>query len=529
MIAWSVSCDSSITQSDSPARWRMSRLIAATRSTSGGHVLAVEPVRDGGRVLDKLGDVVRQEVDRGDQEVAAPHCGVQHLEVEHRLCRVQLAQLRKPLGLRPAVALKLLRFLLERREALLRQRLQRPVDNQVDELLGREEAAAVLAGIDVGTNDDLPRVVTYRLPFEQALVDRPKLLDRHVAVVDEAPFSVRFGVAQVIDERGDRRVRQSDTLQQGGGIRGEQAAVVRRQADRRVALVDEPAQRRQVVVVVGGDGGEDVPAGRPLRDVVAHPLAQAVVVIPGVVDGEKPPVLGVEHEQQSIQEDQRGLAYPRQLFPGLGCQGLHELREDPLEDHARKVLRDLLVVATTLHEGVFEEGGRRAFLEDERFAPEQQVEEAQMVFSAGLQHAAQVGLEVAGGARPGAVVVETPHAAAGQNPPPYPALRLDLRRRQVPEYLAVRRPGPAPVLTVPGIESQAEPLALFHHDGVPVSCFADASRGCPLLRIGVREQQKVRDVLVACRALLWQVVRPPQKLQHRADQLLLGHRLVRVI
>ena len=108
------------------------------------------------------------------------------------------------------------------------------------------------------------------------------------------------------------------------------------------------------------------------------------------------------------------------------------------------------------------------------------------------------------------------------------ALRLDLRRRQVPEYLAVRRPGPAPVLPVSGVESEAEPLALFDDDGVPVSRLSVASCGSALLRGGVGEQQKVRDVLVACRALLRQVVRPPQKLQHRADQLLLGHRLVRV-
>ena len=151
-----------------------------------------------------------------------------------------------------------------------------------------------------------------------------------------------------------------------------------------------------------------------------------------------------------------------------------------------------------------------------------------MVFSAGLQHLPKVGLEVAGGARTGAVVVETPHAAAGQDPPPYPALRLDLRRRQVPEYLAVRRPCPVPSLAVPGVQGQTEPLALLDHDGVPVSLLGDASRGCPLLRGSVREQQQVRDVLVACRALLRQVVGPPQELQHRPDQLLLGHRLVRV-
>ena len=53
-------------------------------------VLPVEPLRDGGHVLDELCDVVRQEVDGGDEEVAASHGGVEHLQVEHRLGGVEL-------------------------------------------------------------------------------------------------------------------------------------------------------------------------------------------------------------------------------------------------------------------------------------------------------------------------------------------------------------------------------------------------------------------------------------------------------
>ena len=65
---------------------------------NGGHavqqgrvvgVVLVQPVGDGGRVFDQVGDVVGQEVDGADQEVAAAHGGVQHLEIEHGLGRVQ--------------------------------------------------------------------------------------------------------------------------------------------------------------------------------------------------------------------------------------------------------------------------------------------------------------------------------------------------------------------------------------------------------------------------------------------------------
>ena len=52
-------------------------------------VVLVQPVGDGGGELDQVGDVVGQEIDGADQEVAAAHGGVQHLEIEHGLGRVQ--------------------------------------------------------------------------------------------------------------------------------------------------------------------------------------------------------------------------------------------------------------------------------------------------------------------------------------------------------------------------------------------------------------------------------------------------------
>ena len=46
------------------------------------------------------------------------------------------------------------------------------------------------------------------------------------------------------------------------------------------------------------------------------------------------------------------------------------------------------------------------------------------------------------------------------------------------------------------------------------------------LAAGVGEEQVVGNVLVAGRPLLRQVVGPPEQLQHRPDQVLLGDRLV---
>ena len=239
-----------------------------------------------------------------------------------------------------------------------------------DELLRREEAAAVLARVAVGTDRYLAVVVAGGFLFQQALVDRPKLLDGHVTVVDESPPLIRLGVAEVVDDGRNGRVRQADTLQQRRGITREQAAVVGRKPDGLVATVDNHAQRRQVVVVAGGDGGEGVLIPCPLGNVVAYPLSKPVVVVPRVVDRQESPVLGIEHEEQPVQEDQGGMAYVGEAFAGCVRKGLNQLGKDLLENHARKVLRNLLLVAAPLRESGVQERGDRAVPQDERVAPE---------------------------------------------------------------------------------------------------------------------------------------------------------------
>ena len=157
---------------------------------------------------------------------------------------------------------------------------------------------------------------------------------------------------------------------------------------------------------------------------------------------------------------------------------------------------------------------------------EQQVEEAEPILAAGRQHLSEVGLEVAGSAGTGAVVVETPEAAVGQESPPDSALRLDVSRREVPENLAVGRPGLASGVPVAGIKVKTEPLALLHHYGVPESFLRVGSPGGALLGCGIGEEEIVGDVLVASCPLLRKVVGPSQELQDRANQLLLGDGLV---
>ena len=298
-------------------------------------VRAVEPLRDDGRVLDQVGDVVGQEVDGGDEEVAAAHGRVEHLEIEHGLGRVQLAQLGLAVGPGAAVALELVRLVLERLQALLRQRFQRSIDDQVDELLRGVEAAAVLARVWIGADDDRAVVAADRRPFQETLVDGAELLDGHVAVVDEAPSAARLGVAQVVDDRRHGRVGQTGRFQQRRGVRREQSAVVGRQADGGVALVDQLAERHQVVVVARGVDREGVAVGHPARDVVAHALAQAVVVVAGVVDRQQAAIFRIEHEEQSIEQHQRRLPDLREVRAAEVRERLDQAREGALEHDGR--------------------------------------------------------------------------------------------------------------------------------------------------------------------------------------------------
>ena len=118
-------------------------------------------------------------------------------------------------------------------------------------------------------------------------------------------------------------------------------------------------------------------------------------------------------------------------------EGLDKRREDALEDHAGEILGNLLLVAAAFGQGGFEEGLGGAFLRCGRLPAEEQVEDPQVLLPAGFEEVRQVGLEVAAGPRPGSVVVEAPNAAVGEQAPAQPAVRLDLGRRQVAEYLAV--------------------------------------------------------------------------------------------
>ena len=209
------------------------------------------------------------------------------------------------------------------------------------------------------------------------------MLDGHVAVVDVAGLAVGLGVAEVVDDGGDDGVGQAHLVEQGRGGGGEQAAVVGREADGGVAPVDQPEQGVEVVVVAGGCAGEGVVAGDALGHVVANALAEAVVVVAGVVHRQQAAVFGVEDEEQPVEKDEGGFADPGHGLVGGVGEGLDEAGEDAFEDDAGEALGDALFVAAAFVQGGFQKGGGRSGAAYERRATKEQVEGAEAVLVVG--------------------------------------------------------------------------------------------------------------------------------------------------
>ena len=147
-------------------------------------------------------------------------------------------------------------------------------------------------------------------------------------------------------------------------------------------------------------------------------FAQAVVVVAAVVDGQQVAVLGVEEEEQAVEEDEGGLANVLQVCAALVGEGADEGGVDFFEDGAGEVAGDLFFVAAAFGDGVFEEAGLGAVLGAEGGAAEEEAEGADGVeVVAGLEGGVEVDFVVAAGAGEGAAVVEAPDAAVGEDAP----------------------------------------------------------------------------------------------------------------
>ena len=93
----------------------------------------------------------------------------------------------------------------------------------------------------------------------------------------------------------------------------------------------------------------------------------------------------------------------------------------------------------------------------------------------------------------------------------------------------MRGAGAMPVGPVALIERAPEPLALLHDQGILEALVRIAPRGSARLGRRVSEQQMVGNILVPGGRLLRQVVAPAEQFHDGPNQILLGHRLIRLL
>ncbi len=86
-----------------------------------------------------------------------------------------------------------------------------------------------------------------------------------------------------------------------------------------------------------------------------------------------------------------------------------------------------------------------------------------------------------------------------------------------------------PVGPVALIEREPKPFALLHNQGILEALVRVAPPGSARLGRRVSEQQVVGYILVTGGRLLRQVVAPAEQFHHGPNQILLGHRLIRLL
>ena len=258
------------------------------------------------------GDVGGDPGRRGDQEVTAPHGGIEHTHAEEHLERVLSAQPERGDVVR----------------ALVEQRTERALDYPVDDALRREVRARLAPSRRRGERERT--VALLEAMVEQPLVDRPQVPRGEVAVVDElATYAV-----EGIERRGQQVVGHRAALEPGVAPGREQAAVILGDPERVVSLVDDAKERPQVVVEVVGPAAE-APSPLEVRGEALLLAAQAVLEVVRILDRQQSAGLRVQAEEQPIEKHER-------VVERLGERGLDArfLTQEPL-GHTRYRREDL--------------------------------------------------------------------------------------------------------------------------------------------------------------------------------------------
>ena len=180
-----------------------------------------------------------------------------------------------------------------------------------------------------------------------------------------------------------------------------------------------------------------------LSDIATYLLAQGVVVVARVADGQQVTVLGIEDEQETVEENQGGLAHFLQRRLGrCGSDGPGKLRKDLAEDQSGKIGADAFLVKLAFLDGTLVERPRISRSSNESLPPENEYEHLKPMVPLGFGEGKQaviVAREIEKRREvdfkellrdgPGALVIESPPCAVGEEAPAQLTGRSSTRRR----------------------------------------------------------------------------------------------------
>ncbi len=359
---------------------------------------------------------------------------------------------------------------------------------------------------------------------------------------------------QSVEERREDGIRQIDPLQERRRLGIEQPAIVGRQTERGLALVDRTEQPAQPAIVGAHRGGEGVVLAYTIGDLVPD-RTETVVVVAHIVDRQEVAILGIEHEQQAVEQGQRRFLQLAQIGAGARCgtmrvgciQRRDDIGEKPDEHEVGKVARDPLLPVPPLIEGEQVEATAIGPQLDERGAAEHERENAEPVVARALvalgqqvgergsiDQARQVDLEIFLQARLGALVVEPPQPAVGENAPLNAPVGERLGARQVAKHLArwhLALDVALPCALGGAVKRAVPALVLDDRDAVTEPRVLPGLGERARLRGRIREQKHVGNVGAALARGSGlhqpQIPVPADRFQDAEDQVLLGLCLIR--
>ena len=314
--------------------------------------------------------------------------------------------------------------------AQLNQRLDRFLDDQGDQIIGGVVASRSLPRENIWADDNFAAIAD-DLVFDQALIDRAELLNAEIAIVDVAAAIGSLFKRKHIDDVGHNVIGDPYVGEQRYALAVEKPAVVRRQTDGGIAFIDSPAEIVDDRPVSGSARREDVIVIFAVPDVAAYLLAQRVVVVTRVTDGKQIAVLRIQNEQEAVEKNQGGLTHVRQgRFRSGSGNGTGKFWEDLLEDQSGKTGRNPFLVKPAFLNGALVERPWVSRPSKESFAPKDEHEHLQPVIPLGfgegeqavivsreIKKRCEIDFEKLLRNRPGALIVEPPPGAIGENAP----------------------------------------------------------------------------------------------------------------